>query len=193
MKNDKFTEKISLWLDNQLNPNEVTELETHLNDCVACRQTYEAMQHVHGLLRSAATRMVAPNPGFTQRFEARLAHPQPATRLWQLWLTIGVLFLGTFFIFGLWLIGGGITLVGFSSYVLDARLLNQWLYALIDSIADLRLALDLGTLLLKTSYLMMGQPLFWGGVIATVSLIGFWVWMMRALSRRSPSSIHMLI
>ena len=192
MKNDTFTEKISLWLDNQLNPNEVAELKAHLNDCTACQQAYETMQRVHHLFRSAATRMAAPNPGFTQRFEARLAHHRPAS-LWQVWLTIGVLFLGTFFVFGVWVIGEGIALIGVSSYVLDAGLLNQWLAALIESAADLRFVLNLGTLLLKASYLMMSQPIFWGGVISAVSLIGFWVWVMRTLSRRSPSSIQMLI
>ena len=192
MKHDTFTEKISLWLDNELNPTEVVELEAHLSDCAACRQTYEVMQHVHHVLRSAATRMVAPNPGFTQRFEGRLAHPRPA-RLWQVWLTIVVLFLGTFSIVGFWLIGSGLTLVGFSSYVLDAGLLNQWLYALLESVGDLRFVLNLGTLLLKASYLMMSQPLFWGGVISVVSLIAVWAWMMRTLFRRSPSSIQMLV
>ena len=192
MKNDTFTEKISLWLDNELNPNEVAELEAHLVDCPACRQTYKAMQHVHQVLHSAARRMAAPNPGFTQRFEAQLAHHRPA-RLWQVWLTIGMLFLGALFISGLWVISEGITLVGLSSYVFDAGLLNQWLAALIESAADLRLALNLGALLLRVSYLMMSQPVFWGGVISAVSLIGFWVWVMWALSRRSLSSIQMLI
>ena len=110
-----------------------------------------------------------------------------------MWLTVGMLFLGTFLVFGIWVISGGIALVGVSSYVLDAGLLNQWLAVLIESVADLRFVFNFGAVFLKIAYIIMNQPLFWGGVISVISSIGFWVWMMRVLSRRSPSSIQMVI
>jgi len=66
MTKDTFTEKISLWFDDQLSPAEVAELKDHLSGCPSCRQTYSAMQQVDQVLQAAARVMAAPQPGFSR-------------------------------------------------------------------------------------------------------------------------------
>lgn len=57
------------WLlaDQPLNPEQKRELQTHLRDCTACT----ALAEVNLALRSART--VVPAPGFSSRWQARLA------------------------------------------------------------------------------------------------------------------------
>ena len=186
MKNDAFTEKISLWLDNQLTPGEVTALEAHLADCPTCQENYRAMQQVDQLFLNAATQMAAPNPGFSQRFEARLVRHQ-ASRPWQIWLTVVALLLGTASVFGIWLLAEGLVWVNTSSYLINAQILYQGISGFIESMAGLQFIFNLGTLLFKTSFIIINQPLFWGILFMTFSLMGLWLWLMRTLSRRSAS------
>lgn len=192
MMKDTFTEKISLWLDDELSPVEVTELQTHLASCPACRQTYEAMQHVDRLLRTAAGVMVAPHPGFPQRFEARLArHHSP--KPWQIWLTLGALLVGTLLFFGAWGVVGGLTLLSISASVLDVGLFYQWLVVFIESVDSLRVFLNLGALFLKASFITMQQPLFWGCLLVGVATTLLWVRAVQTLSRRAVSTIQLML
>ena len=186
MMNDAFTEKISLWLDDQLTTREVAELETHLVNCEACQETYEALQQAHQFLLAARTQTAAPAPGFTHRFEVRLARHQ-ASQPWQLWLAVAALVLGTLSVFGVWLLAEGFALVSAGSSLLNGQILYQSLSQFIESLAGLQLIFNLGTLLLKTSYVLFSQPLFWGIILMAVSMIGLWLWLMQTLARRTVS------
>ena len=93
MAHDTFTEKLSLWLDNELGPAEVTQLQAHLNECAECSRVYQAMQRFDSMFRAAATHMVEPQTGFSARFEARLVQQQQAKR-WQTWAGVAVLLVG---------------------------------------------------------------------------------------------------
>jgi predicted anti-sigma-YlaC factor YlaD len=170
-------------LDNELSPNEVAELQAHLAQCPACRHTYEAMQQVDHLFRAAAARMVAPGPGFTRRVEARLAQHHPS-KPWQIWLAVGALLFGTLSLFGIWAVVSGLTLVTIGASLLDVGIFYQWLVTFIESATSLRVFFNLGGLFLKASFITMQQPLFWGGVLFSLSILWFWVRVMRSLSRR---------
>jgi hypothetical protein len=136
-RKDSYTKKISLWLDDELNPTEVTELKAHLAGCSTCRQTYEAMRRVDHLLHTAATVMAVPSSGFVERFEMRLVQYRP-DKPWRIWLALGGLLLGTLFVFSAWAIVGGVALVGVSISLLDVGLLYQWLATFIESVDMLR-------------------------------------------------------
>lgn len=191
MKHKPFAEQISLWLDNELGPAEVSRLQAHLAGCPICRQAYEAMQRVDRLLRTQATVMVAPNPDFRPRFEARLVQPQPI-KPWQIWLTLIALFSGTLFLFGAWAILGSITLVSVSTSVLDAVVFHQWLTAFIESVESLRVFLNLGGLFLKVSLITMGQPIFWISTLIAIGLIWLWLRIIQVISQHSTPTINLV-
>ncbi len=178
---DEYTEKISLLLDGELNATEATELKAHLADCLTCRHTYQAMQHVHQLLRNAATVMAAPKPGFPHRFQVRLAHRRG--KPWQVALAIGALLLGTLFLVSAWAVMGGITLVTMSAAVFDVSFVDQWLVTFIELVGRLRVFFNLGSLFFKAAFITIQQPLFWGCVVVAVILMGLWVRVMQLLSR----------
>ena len=125
MKHNSFIENISLWLDDELSPAEVSELQTHLMTCPACRQTYQAMQQVHEFLHEASMVMAEPSPGFNTRFETRLAQP-PAKR-WGMWLGMVVLLVSTLLLITVGVAVGGLTLIGTGTTLLDMRTFYEWL------------------------------------------------------------------
>ncbi len=191
MTKDNFTEKISLWLDNELSPTEVAELQAHLADCPVCHQTYQAMQQVDHLFRMVAKQMVAPSPGFTQRFETRLAGHRVA-KPWQIWLTLGALLLGTLFLFGLAGLLGGLTLVSVSVSVINVGWFYQWLVTFMESVDTLCFFLNVGALFLKASFLTMQQPIFWGCLLIGIIITWLWARLMRALAQRSAPIVNLI-
>lgn len=191
MSNDTFTEKISLWLDDQLSPAEVTELKNHLAHCQHCRQVYQSIQQVHRLFHSAGRQMAAPAPRFSQRFEARLARHR-ARKPWQLWLAMAALLLGALFV-GAWALVSSLTVVSLGFYLLDADLLYRWLITFIESVAGLRLFLRLSAIFLRASYATMGQPIFWGYVVIALGLVWLWVRSIQKLARRAFVQVDLLV
>ena len=83
-------------------------------------------------------------------------------------------------------------LVNASVVLLDAGIFYRGFLTFIESVEGVRILLNLGSLLLKASFITMQQPLFWGGVLITVSLIGLWVWLMRGLLRRAVAPVELL-
>jgi predicted anti-sigma-YlaC factor YlaD len=67
---------IEEWLfsTSSLTPEEHAQLQEHLKSCESCRQLSEAWQEVEYRLNSAPLR--APEPGFTSRWQSRLAQEQ---------------------------------------------------------------------------------------------------------------------
>lgn len=191
MTKDTFTEKISLWLDNELDPAEVSELQSHLAGCPVCRQTYEAMRQVDHLLQTAAKQMAPPRPGFNQRFETRLARHRPG-RPWQIWLTMGALSLAALLVFFGWAIVEGMALEADSTSIFEANFYYQGVVAFIESADTLRFFLNLATLFLKTSFILMQQPLFWGGVLIAMTTIWLWVRLLQTLPRRATANVQLI-
>lgn len=181
MSHDTFTEKISLWLDNELSHPDVAELQAHLADCPACQQTYQALQRVDALLRSQATIVVAPAPGFTVRFESRLAQQQ-ARHNGHVWWGLGVLLVGTMFLF---IIAGVVlgTYVSAGFNLVGIDILYKGLAGLIASANTLVAWLNLAGLFLKASLITMTQPLFWGCVLVAVGMAWIWLRLLKIVNR----------
>lgn len=170
---DTFTEKISLWLDNELEAAEVAKLQNHLTTCAECQQHYQNWLHLDSLFQTAAASMVSPLPGFSHRVEERLASHRPY-KLWQIWLTLAALLVGALFFLSSWLVAAIFTLMTLSFSLYDAGLYHQAVNTLLDWAGNLRFFFNLGTLLLKTGFIIMQQPLFWGSV--GVAVVMAWLW-----------------
>lgn len=191
MNHDTFTEKLSLWLENELSAPEITELQVHLAGCPTCQQTYQALQRVETLLRGGSKIMVGPAPGFTARFETRLAYHQVRNGR-HLWWGFGVLLLGTIFLF---IIGGVVvsTLVSSGAGWLDGAIFYSGLVGLIQLANSLGVWLNLATLFVKASLLTMSQPLFWGCALAALALAWLWLRVLKYINRPVPASVELLI
>jgi hypothetical protein len=191
MNHDTFTEKISLWLDDELSPSEAADLQTHLTKCPSCQQVYQAMQHVHHFLDNASRLMAAPSPGFTTRFEARLA--QNTAKRWHAWLGLGVLLISTLLLVTVGAIVGGVTLISISTVLLDTRALYEWLGMLGGIVNQIRAYINLSGLFLKVAFITMSQPLFWLYVAVTLGLTWLWVRVIQMVYRRAPVNVELLV
>lgn len=192
MNTDKFTEKISLWIDNELNAAEVAELQTHIKQCEQCRHVAQAMTRLDAALRAAAAEIVAPGPHFAQQVEARLPELQPV-KVWQMWLALAALVAGGLLFVGAWVVVGGVTLVSVGTALLDTRLVSQGAIRLIETANELRLVTSLGLLALKTSFITIQQPVFW--LCAALAVLFSWLWvrLMRTVARRGAVTVDLLI
>lgn len=96
MECDAYREQMSLWLDNQLTPDDIRRIEAHTATCASCRAALSAWQRIDRLLASVP--MASPAPGFATRFQARLVTRRRRYRTWAGLTTLGlttlVLFLG---------------------------------------------------------------------------------------------------
>ncbi|MBN1219810.1 MAG: zf-HC2 domain-containing protein [Anaerolineae bacterium] len=184
MTHDPFIEKISLWLDNELSPQEITELQTHLSRCPICQQSYQAMQQVDQFLHQASTVMVSPPPGFNTRFEVRLARHN--AKQGRLWLGLTVLFLGTIIFAIIGAVVGGAILMGLSSAWLNWPTLYYLLGELGGIVNQMRALINLSGLFFTVAFMAMREPLFWGYVAVTIVLAATWVRVMQLLYRRAP-------
>ena len=189
---DTFTEKISHWLDNELSDTEVTELQTHLQQCRTCRQTYAELSEIDHWLRSAATVMALPSTGFARQVEIRLAQVQPR-KLWQIWLAVMGLVFGALFFVGAWATFGGLAVYSAGSTILNPQMVHQGLVMVIDSAESMSFYLELGGLFLRTSVITMQQPVFWGLVLVAAALAVLWVQIMRTLLQRGVITAKLLV
>ena len=191
---DAYTEKISSWLDNELTEAEAADLQHHLRQCQTCQATYHELNQMHEWLRRAALVMAAPAPGFTGRFETRLAHYHPQKR-WHLWLAVLGLALGAIFILAATALFGGAALYSLSASVpaLNGQLAHTAVVYLINSANTARFFLGIGLLFLKTSLLTMQTPLFWGMVVVAAASAWLWVRVMRSLLKTGVAATAKLM
>jgi hypothetical protein len=136
--------------------------------------------------------MVAPSPGFSTRFEARLAHYNPHSRR-QMWLGLSTLLVGTMFFFSLGAAVGGLTLVGVWQNWLDINTVYYGLGFLGTMANNMLTLVNLVRLVLKVALLTMSQPIFWGFVAVAIALTVTWIHFMRQIYRREPVNIHTLV
>jgi predicted anti-sigma-YlaC factor YlaD len=187
MREDKYTARLSVWLDHELSPNEVVELKQHLQSCDNCQQNYQAMQQVDGLFRQAALQMVAPTAGFSQRFESRLNQHQTERR--QAWLAILALLLGAILLF-IFIISSSWGFMGMLSS--DLPTLQQGQIQVIHLANTAHSWLNLLGVLVKASFIVMTQPLFWGLVIVSLIVTGLWGRLMQVLYQQQSLNSPML-
>lgn len=161
MKHQPFDE----WLLNEtpLTPEQKRELDLHVRSCIHC----SALLETGAALRSV--KMAAPAPGFTARFQARLAERRLAERRRRLWGSI------------LFLIGGAGMLLWLAGPSLFAFLASPevWIAGLVEwgifVITTLQAMTQAGEVLL---HVVPGfvPPFAWlvlGSALAGVSLIWF--------------------
>jgi len=74
MKCETVRAQMTEALDNTLDARRRTEHFAHLRQCKSCREQWDALQRVDDLFRDAA--LFVPAPGFTARFQQRLARQQ---------------------------------------------------------------------------------------------------------------------
>jgi anti-sigma factor RsiW len=89
---------MSLWLDGRLVQAEVEQVEEHIATCADCRTALDALRRVDRLLSAAP--LVLPAPGFTLRFQARLAARRRRRRTWAGIVTLGLATLGILLVTG---------------------------------------------------------------------------------------------
>lgn len=190
--NNNPAEKLSAWLDHELEPGEVTRLEIQLAQDAQLRDTLAAMQRVDLLLRRAAEEMVAPTPGFSQRFGGRWAVRQ-ARRPWQIWLAVLALFLGSLVIGGSVAVIGGQTVIDAGYTAVSADAAHEVMQAVIESAASLRTLLNLGLLIGKASLLVLSQPLFWLVMMLAIGATWLWIRVLQHLSQRATRPIELML
>jgi predicted anti-sigma-YlaC factor YlaD len=181
MTHNKYTEQISMWLDNELSPDKVAALQSHLAECSECTRFYQAMVQVDQVLNNAM--MVEPSPGFTRRFETRLEQQQ--IRQGRMWLGMTILAVSTLAIF---IAAGVFGWMVFAAQGTDWLLPTFYTYLgrLGGTVNELRAVVNLGSLFLKASIMTMQEPMFWGFVVLTLALMATWARVMQMIYRRSP-------
>jgi anti-sigma factor RsiW len=92
MECETCREWMSLWLDGRLVQAEIEQVEDHTATCLDCRAALDALRRVDRLLNAAQPML--PAPGFTLRFQARLAARRQRRRTWAGVLTLGLATLG---------------------------------------------------------------------------------------------------
>ena len=110
------------WLldDDVLSIEESAALETHLQSCVSCRQLSESWKSVEAELLAGP--LIGPRPGFTARWQERLAAEQKALERRQ-----SLAFLG-FTIFGAALLLGSLIILALPLLQNPNLILWTWLY-----------------------------------------------------------------
>lgn len=85
---EQYSEWMSLAQDGMLSGTQTRLMLTHLDSCPPCQTEWEAMTFVSQVFRAAP--MVAPAPGFVERFQARLAYREEQRRRGMVWLLLGM-------------------------------------------------------------------------------------------------------
>jgi predicted anti-sigma-YlaC factor YlaD len=192
MQHDTFTEKISLWLDDELNPAEITELQNHLAECSTCQHFHQAILQVHNLFHTASAYMVEPQPGLSSRVRSRLAH-QPTQKSWHMWLGLSGLLLGSLFFFAVGAVLGWLSLINASGTLFEMGTIYYGLGILGTTVNDIRAIVNLLGMGVKVALLIMSQPLFWIYVLIAIGLTALWVRVMQSVYRRTPIGIQIFI
>lgn len=89
MAHQPYFDWMQLALDAALLPPQREQLDAHLAECAECAELWQALHGIEALF--AAAPLVAPRPGFSGRFQARLqqrARPRPVWGLLALGLSV---------------------------------------------------------------------------------------------------------
>src|SRR5574341_724978 len=166
---DTYREQMSLWLDNQLTQEEIRHIEAHAAACVSCRAALSAWQRVDRLLASVP--MASPAPGFTTRFQARLATRRRRRHTWAGLATLGLATLALFM--------GGATLLALSGLAFWESLsasgvLTQGIGLLLDLGKAMAVFFELAWVILGALAQGVRHPVFIAFALATAFLVVAW-------------------
>lgn len=159
------------------------ELEAHLAECGECQAVWTSLSEVQRLLRAEPA--VAPRPGFSGRFQARLAQRRARPRL--LW---GGLALGLGAVSAAALVvpvGLGVILAGVRAAQEPATAL-----AVMASLSATAAFAEtvLGALFIAARSVLetaAASPLTWAASLAGLALAALWVYVMRHLPQKGTT------
>jgi len=186
MKCETYEERMSLWLDDQLAQEEIGQIEAHTATCPSCRAYLDALHRLNRLLSTAPA--VSPVPGFTARFQARLAARRRRRRTWAGLLTLTLATLALFV--------GAIVLLVISGLAIWGNLpagglMPQATGLLLDLSKAAASFLGLVWLIISALARGLRHPIFIGYVTATAILIAAWTQIvMRRFFVRRPLPVN---
>lgn len=167
-----------LWIFTQedLSPEQTEALQAHLQSCVNCYGLAAAWRQVEPLVIN--TQMVAPTPGFVERWELRLEKERlRIQRRQSLWAFAGSL---GFAMFSLVLLAA-ITLLSLNSPI-------EWFLALTSRVATLFYLVDA----IQHSFIILqvSVPVSWwiGGGLTIAAMCILWVFSIQKLAVRRVST-----
>lgn len=190
MDRERFIEKVSQWLDDDLSRAEITELQQCLDHNAEYRQIYHTMQQMDSSLRQASRQMVDPAAGFQQRFESRLKHHQARSQR-RTWLAVVALLLGSLLMTTV-LISmalNGVTFIANTPTLLDVQNISQWQVMVIEMADSSQAILNLMGLLLKAGFITMTQPFFWLCAVMSLFITGIWLGFIQRLYRQQSVTL----
>jgi len=175
MEHEEIVTLMMESLDGELQQDEMTQLNAHLQSCPSCSQQWESIQAIHQLFLQAP--VLSPAADFTQRTLARL--PNPRHRLMALSAIYGLLLLSGLvpLILFIWLatqirpafnqpafvdglLQGGEQLLGLGQTILAAF----W-----QSLSDLGELIGQEPAIIGLMLVMLGAIFLWGGVYSQLT------------------------
>ena len=177
MNHKPYHEWMQAVLDGAIDPADRRALEAHLATCLNCQATWAGLSEVQRLFR--AEPLAGPRPGFSGRFQARLA--QRRSRPHAIW---GALALGL----GAVLASALVVPLGLGLILATVRAAEQpatslALLASAVSVANF-LATLAGALAIAGRALapfVLASPLTWAAAVLALGLTGVWLYVMRKL------------
>ena len=165
MECDTYQEQMSLWIDGQLTEDEIRHIETHTAACASCRTYLDTLRRLDRLLSTAP--MIAPVPGFTERFQTRLVTRRRRSRTWAglLTLTLATLVL---------LLGAMAVLAASGLTLWDNFAITGLTGLLLDLGKAMAVSLNLTWLILSALARVLRHPVFIAYFAATAILIAAW-------------------
>jgi anti-sigma factor RsiW len=173
-----YFEWMQLALDGELLATQQRELDAHLAECAECATRREALARVAAIFSGAP--VVAPRPGFTGRFNARLKQRRSQPR--PLW---GV------FALGLGVAGGamlilplGLGMVWTLAQVIGQPATTAAMFNSATAASNLAATLAGAFTAIARSLgeYALGSPVAWAGGGAAIVIVAAWFYLMRRLA-----------
>jgi anti-sigma factor RsiW len=177
MNHKPYHEWMQAVLDGALAPADRRALEAHLADCASCQAAWTSLSAVHRLFK--AEPLAAPRPGFSGRFQARLA--QRRSRPHVMWGALG-LGLGAVAASALVVpLGVGAVLAAVRTAAQPATSLALMVSAgaVVGFLSALADALLIAARAVAEA--LLPNPLTWAAAVLALALTGVWLYVMRRL------------
>ena len=178
MNHKPYHESMHAMLDGAIAPADRRALEAHLATCASCQASWASLSSVHRLLKAAP--LAAPRPGFSQRFEARLAQRRSRPR--AIW---GALALGL----GAVAVSALVVPLGLGAVLATVRVAEQpdtalaLVFSLSAAAAFLTTLADALVLIMRALVeAILPNPLAWAAAVLALGLTGVWFYVMRKVA-----------
>lgn len=177
---DEYTDKIILYLDDELPPAEAAALETHMASCPACEAEFEALAKLDRLFASAP--MVVPPANFVATFELKLEQRLNRRRTVAGAIIIGLLLAA--------LLGLG-TWYGVTQRVnlLDLSQIFHLVSFLTPLVGVAETFLKVLSLTASGLLALTRHPVFWGYITMAVGIISLWMQILRRVNLSQQPSM----